>query len=83
MNIRGWYVDSKIKKIKAPIGDENGNQIENKSKRRKIKKIKAPIGDENATHWAFYHLLSFIKKIKAPIGDENDHPQIDNSALLY
>ena len=59
MNIRGWYVDSKIKKIKAPIGDENGNQIENKSKRRKI------------------------KKIKAPIGDENDHPQIDNSALLY
>ena len=47
MNIRGWYVDSKIKKIKAPIGDENGNQIENKSKRRKIKKIKAPIGDEN------------------------------------
>ena len=48
-----------------------------------IKKIKAPIGDENATHWAFYHLLSFIKKIKAPIGDENDHPQIDNSALLY
>ena len=46
MNIRGWYVDSKIKKIKAPIGDENGNQIENKSKRRKIKKIKAPIGDE-------------------------------------
>ena len=47
MNIRGWYVDSKIKKIKAPIGDENGNQIENKSKRRNIKKIKAPIGDEN------------------------------------
>ena len=47
MYTRGGYVDSKIKKIKAPIGDENGNQIENKSKRRKIKKIKAPIGDEN------------------------------------
>ena len=72
MNIRGWYVDSKIKKIKAPIGDENGNQIENKSKRRKIKKIKAPIGDENGPpRNSLPHILHTIKKIKAPIGDEN------------
>ena len=48
MNIRGWYVDSKIKKIKAPIGDENGpprNSLPHIL--HTIKKIKAPIGDEN------------------------------------
>ena len=37
-----------IKKIKAPIGDENSNRTQSLIYPRSlIKKIKAPIGDEN------------------------------------
>ena len=39
-----------IKKIKAPIGDENNIALINiKTIQAFIKKIKAPIGDENGT----------------------------------
>ena len=36
-----------IKKIKAPIGDENTSDKLHEMSKEKIKKIKAPIGDEN------------------------------------
>ena len=39
---------NKIKKIKAPIGDENRLLVQYvQSFHHRIKKIKAPIGDEN------------------------------------
>ena len=61
-----------IKKIKAPIGDENFRLLAFKLISNPIKKIKAPIGDENTCN-SWLHILLFysIKKIKAPIGDEN------------
>ena len=37
----------KIKKIKAPIGDENRYTVKRILEIPDIKKIKAPIGDEN------------------------------------
>ena len=37
-----------IKKIKAPIGDENINCLNCLKNLLTIKKIKAPIGDENS-----------------------------------
>ena len=61
-----------IKKIKAPIGDENCIKLYRFFSFLSIKKIKAPIGDENLSR--VYHISSCktnIKKIKAPIGDEN------------
>ena len=62
----------RIKKIKAPIGDENLNIALNLLiTLTPIKKIKAPIGDENCQHGRFKKSFFVIKKIKAPIGDEN------------
>ena len=62
-----------IKKIKAPIGDENSGTGFFKFLIFAIKKIKAPIGDENLLRNYSNNLttLQIIKKIKAPIGDEN------------
>ena len=40
-------INSCIKKIKAPIGDENQNSPYDIENLTNIKKIKAPIGDEN------------------------------------
>ena len=63
-----------IKKIKAPIGDENTKLIFPQSHTHfQIKKIKAPIGDENsiASCCVLYLRKTPIKKIKAPIGDRN------------
>ena len=65
-------LNTSIKKIKAPIGDENKSQkCFLHWKKFHIKKIKAPIGDENAFTHHVYTFYSAIKKIKAPIGDEN------------
>ena len=41
-----------IKKIKAPIGDENGFIIYHHARQTIIKKIKAPIGDENLNRYS-------------------------------
>ena len=60
-----------IKKIKAPIGDENLLPTVVSSFLHSIKKIKAPIGDENTYYEAMILPVLSIKKIKAPIGDEN------------
>ena len=61
----------RIKKIKAPIGDENEMNIRGWYVDSKIKKIKAPIGDENGNQIENKSKRRKIKKIKAPIGDEN------------
>ena len=68
-----------IKKIKAPIGDENKSLILRTHLYSSIKKIKAPIGDEN-TKLIFpqSHTHFQIKKIKAPIGDENPYSSCSN-----
>ena len=49
-----------IKKIKAPIGDENTLAIVNIARRITIKKIKAPIGDENPNSPTFIKLKPII-----------------------
>ena len=41
------HINSCIKKIKAPIGDENQNSPYDIENLTNIKKIKAPVGDEN------------------------------------
>ena len=65
-----------IKKIKAPIGDENFCHLFSNCNLTLIKKIKAPIGDENGVRKSSCSYTSLIKKIKAPIGDENINLQI-------
>ena len=60
-----------IKKIKAPIGDENVLPPNHLCFVFLIKKIKAPIGDENRGDTFCMYSKWSIKKIKAPIGDEN------------
>ena len=52
-----------IKKIKAPIGDENKSGLHHVIVNRSgIKKIKAPIGDENTnSHNSLYRLFLLRK----------------------
>ena len=47
-----------IKKIKAPIGDENKKAVNMSATANRIKKIKAPIGDENIVPALTSFLLS-------------------------
>ena len=67
-----------IKKIKAPIGDENVLVLLQILLEYTIKKIKAPIGDENLLPTVVSSFLHSIKKIKAPIGDENSPITLNN-----